>query len=230
MGFTLAEVLTTLMVIGVVAAMTIPTLMNSTNDQQSKVAFKKAVSVLSQGVQLMAAKEIECKVTHSGELAECFQQNVLSGSLTGADNGKTPALGKNVVVTSDGLAYQFYYNAEKSNNAGDQKRSIEDICGSNMGSASADFDGTNAACAVIVDVNGFSKGTKEFKIQNFDGQSEPLRARATGQGDDQQALLISGTGIRPVYTSNRVNAPAVNKGYEWMFGTTTAPFTTGSGS
>ena len=43
-GFTLAEVLTTLMVIGVVAAMTIPTLINSTDDQQYKVAFKKAVS------------------------------------------------------------------------------------------------------------------------------------------------------------------------------------------
>lgn len=32
-GFTLAEVLITLGIIGVVAAMTIPVLMNSTNDQ-----------------------------------------------------------------------------------------------------------------------------------------------------------------------------------------------------
>ena len=44
-AFTLAEVLITLGIIGVVAAMTIPTLMNSTDDQQNKVAYKKAMSI-----------------------------------------------------------------------------------------------------------------------------------------------------------------------------------------
>lgn len=47
-GFTLAEVLITLGIIGIVAAMTIPTLMQNMQDQQFKTAFRKASSVLSQ--------------------------------------------------------------------------------------------------------------------------------------------------------------------------------------
>lgn len=47
-GFTLAEVLITLGIIGVVAAITIPILMNNIQDQQYKTAYKKAFSVASQ--------------------------------------------------------------------------------------------------------------------------------------------------------------------------------------
>lgn len=54
-GFTLAEVLITLGIIGVVAAMTMPTLMNSTNGAQYKAAYKKALSAISQGVTLNVA-------------------------------------------------------------------------------------------------------------------------------------------------------------------------------
>ena len=46
-GFTLAEVLITLGIIGVVAAMTIPTLISNTNGAQFKTGFKKALSTLS---------------------------------------------------------------------------------------------------------------------------------------------------------------------------------------
>ena len=42
-GFTLAEVLITLGIIGVVAAMTMPTLMNQTQGAQYKTAYKKAI-------------------------------------------------------------------------------------------------------------------------------------------------------------------------------------------
>ncbi len=55
LGFTLAEVLITLGIIGVVAAMTMPTLLNSTQGAQYKTAYKKALSVLSQAVVLNIA-------------------------------------------------------------------------------------------------------------------------------------------------------------------------------
>lgn len=45
-AFTLAEVLITLGIIGVVAALTIPTLLKSTNDLEFKSAWKKSYSVL----------------------------------------------------------------------------------------------------------------------------------------------------------------------------------------
>ena len=51
-GFTLAEVLVTLMIIGVIAAMTIPSLMQSTAQQEFRAAFKKAVSMINQAVTL----------------------------------------------------------------------------------------------------------------------------------------------------------------------------------
>lgn len=54
-AFTLAEVLITLGIIGVVAAMTMPTLINSTQGAQYKAAYKKALSALSQAVTLNVA-------------------------------------------------------------------------------------------------------------------------------------------------------------------------------
>ena len=47
-GFTLAEVLITLVIVGVIASMTIPTLMNNTNKQEYVSKLKKAYSTLSQ--------------------------------------------------------------------------------------------------------------------------------------------------------------------------------------
>lgn len=54
-GFTLAEVLITLVIIGVIAAMTIPTLMSNTNQQENKTAFKKAISTLNQAITMQYA-------------------------------------------------------------------------------------------------------------------------------------------------------------------------------
>jgi len=56
-GFTLAEVLITLGIIGVVAAMTMPTLINATQGAQYKAAYKKALSAISQAVTLNLALE-----------------------------------------------------------------------------------------------------------------------------------------------------------------------------
>lgn len=47
-GFTLAEVLITLVIIGVVAALTIPTLSKNTDEKSNIIAFKKVYSALSQ--------------------------------------------------------------------------------------------------------------------------------------------------------------------------------------
>ena len=58
-GFTLAEVLITLGIIGVVAAMTMPTLINQTNGAQYKAAYKKALSAIAQGVTLNVALDDE---------------------------------------------------------------------------------------------------------------------------------------------------------------------------
>ena len=55
LGFTLAEVLITLGIIGVVAAMTIPTLRSNTNSSEMKTAFKKVLSAMNQAVTMSVA-------------------------------------------------------------------------------------------------------------------------------------------------------------------------------
>ena len=54
-GFTLAEVLITLGIIGVVAAMTIPTLIANTSSTQFKTAYKKTLSTLNQAALMNIA-------------------------------------------------------------------------------------------------------------------------------------------------------------------------------
>lgn len=58
-GFTLAEVLIPLVIIGVIGAITIPSLMNKTNEQDTVVAVKKAYSTLSQAYQRVVAENGE---------------------------------------------------------------------------------------------------------------------------------------------------------------------------
>jgi len=56
-GFTLAEVLITLAIIGVVAALTIPTLVTNTTSKQFQTQFKKSISVLCQAVMMNIAMD-----------------------------------------------------------------------------------------------------------------------------------------------------------------------------
>ena len=56
-GFTLAEVLITLVIVGVIAAMTIPTLMNNTNKQEYVAGLKKAYSTMTQATQKIISEE-----------------------------------------------------------------------------------------------------------------------------------------------------------------------------
>ena len=51
-GFTMAEVLITLGIIGVVAAMTLPAIINETRNKELEVQFKKVYSELNQIAQL----------------------------------------------------------------------------------------------------------------------------------------------------------------------------------
>lgn len=57
-AFSLSEVLVTLGIIGILAAITIPTLMNNIQDAQYKTAYKKAFSIASQAVMSAKSKDL----------------------------------------------------------------------------------------------------------------------------------------------------------------------------
>ena len=58
-GFTLAEVLITLAIIGIVAALTIPSVISNYQQQEFKTGLKKAVSVLNEAIQTNIAQDGE---------------------------------------------------------------------------------------------------------------------------------------------------------------------------
>ena len=117
-GFTLAEVLITLGIIGVVAAMTMPTLMNATNGAQYKTAFKKALSVISQAVVLNLALDeydLDTGVTGTGDgsiykLIDNKMNTV--DTFNGAIADYSPMLGATSTQTAADLSsnYTFFFN------------------------------------------------------------------------------------------------------------------------
>ena len=50
-AFTLAEVLITLVIIGVIAAITVPTLLNNIRGEEYRTAYKKSISALNQAIR-----------------------------------------------------------------------------------------------------------------------------------------------------------------------------------
>jgi prepilin-type N-terminal cleavage/methylation domain-containing protein len=164
LGFTLAEVLITLAIIGVVAAMTIPALVGSTNQQEYKTALKKAVAVINQAITMSialdgtnAAQYPGFGGTESGDLANYFK-NRLNIVANGPDI--------NSFYTADGTLYRFV----------------------KKGATKCDASGTTtttdvalANCYALVDING-AKGPNTI--------SAGSQAGGTSSYKDQYYIII----------------------------------------
>ena len=145
-GFTLAEVLITLVIIGVVASMTIPTLMTSTQGTEYKTGFKKAMSTLNQAFSLNYAITATLPgeddyASNKGMLDYFFKKRLsvistatsTSAFATGDGVSITASNDNNVFYTSDGMRYVF--NLDNASGVAD--------------SAGDKYYGT-----ILVDVNG----------------------------------------------------------------------------
>ena len=139
-GFTLAEVLITLGIIGVVAAMTIPTLIANTNGAKYRSQFKKTISTLNQAGLMAQAQydfdyagtSVPCNQgTTQGEIALEHPDStmsfcaILNGTLTGQTyqgvvtnitrqttnaNGSTSATAYSIQNAADGAVDPNYTN------------------------------------------------------------------------------------------------------------------------
>lgn len=154
MGFTLAEVLITLAIIGVIASMTIPSLINSTNDAEIISAAKKSFAELSEALLMMRTDNYSCldfSTTNHSALRNCF-----------ASQFKVIKSGKNADL-SNNTVYAYYKNPGTvgSNTATDPNddsfRTADNfqINFSNSGNNCTGTDGslTKICGAVYVDVN-----------------------------------------------------------------------------
>lgn len=107
LGFTLAEVLITLVIIGVIAAMTVPTLMNNTNAQEFRSALKKAISATNQALTLHYALEglSAQDYTQASDLVDDVfktRMSVIEGSTAFTNTGVCSGT---VFTTADGMMY-----------------------------------------------------------------------------------------------------------------------------
>ena len=234
-AFTLAEVLITLGIIGVVAAMTMPTLINSTQGAQYKTAYKKALSVMSQAVVMNIA------------LDDYDLSQVVAGTKQGQDaDGEAQTLytlfknRMNVVKVantddfdSDTSGDAKYY---KIISAGDDedKPDIAHFGGTDaemltVGDLPGDhtmlffndgitfiFDNTQAGCAAANSVDT----TDSYCIGYIDvnGQKAPNRVvecdngTLDGTGDDATCTVSNPTDIYPVMFYDQSIVPATAAG------------------
>ena len=115
-GFTLAEVLITLMIIGIVAALTIPSVISNYQQQEFKTGLKKAVSVLNEAIQTNIAQDGETpydtddifaylqkhlSIIKTGSVPRCkqFRSNG-DGVCSTSDSNQT-------FYTTDGMRFEF---------------------------------------------------------------------------------------------------------------------------
>ena len=172
-GFTLAEVLITLGIIGVVAAMTMPTLMSSTQGAQYKAAYKKALSALSQAVTLNVALD-------EWNFADATGSNdyTIANMLTSRMNVVRTEVGSTNITVASGDAYK----ATNTTSAMTGVTGDVTIAGTNTtlffndgimfsfptnsNNCTKDETRTGQVCKGFIDVNGIKAPNKIVKCDN----------------------------------------------------------------
>ena len=187
-GFTLAEVLITLGIIGVVAAMTIPTLISNTNSAKFRSQFKKTISTLNQaGLMAQAQYDIDFGMVDvactdpatdspQGDNAVITFCSILNGTLTGQSVIANPygdaGLQRNASLEDAG-DYTYYSLADGSLVAFPTSFG-DDYCTLEVGTVmNNDWIEDHAHCVGFVDVNGKTLPNKEVTCGTGDTTLDP---------------------------------------------------------
>ena len=186
-AFTLAEVLITLAIIGIVAALTIPSVISNYQQQEFKTGLKKAVSVLNEAIQTNIAQEGEtpyensdlftylqrhmsviktggyavCKNSDNTIVKNLNQNGNYNNCMQGGDTGSM-AFGNYVFYTADGMRFEHASGGNGSRNVLRLHESglVLDYYNHRCGSYGLSSNSNNtlsAPCIIIVDVNGDKK-------------------------------------------------------------------------
>ena len=196
-GFTLAEVLITLGIIGVVAAMTMPTLINSTQGAQYKSAFKKALSALSQAVTLnVALDEVDfgdmdgsntkmstilsqrMNVVRTETTALADTEYKIGNSANDVTSGANTTLFMN-----DGIMFQF------PDTVGQTTKCTKDTSVSGVGAWNIT---TQKACSGFIDVNG-TKGPNKVVVCDGTNSGTGANCKVTNPTDIYPVMFFDST-------------------------------------
>ena len=152
-AFTLAEVLITLVIVGVIAAMTIPTLINKTQNQEFVSKLKKAYSTLTQATNMIRAEKgavTSWNITNTSDVYNAYKKYLVnikecnSGLADGCFNHGIKTMSNYLVtysyldlkglILNDGTEVQFRFGSSDCSN---------------------NWDGSEGTCAqIVVDLNG----------------------------------------------------------------------------
>ena len=227
-AFTLAETLITLMVIGIVAALTIPALMQTWKDRQYQSAYKKMYSTLMNGFNQMIAEETlagnestEELVEHmqkafkisktcgKDDLANCFASNIstddkaieLSKIKTAKNLGKewNPDTNVNGVMLPDGTSFLIAYNKECPTGGKDREKDIIQNC-----------------VAIVYDLDNFVKNNnmgKDIRTYNASisiGPDMTAWVNTICEGDKKECIeeTCNGCNEYEIYDSDGNRIPA----------------------
>ena len=182
-GFTLAEVLITLMIIGIVAALTIPSVISNYQQQEFKTGLKKAVSVLNEAIQTNIAVDGETPYENDdlftylqrhmsvikqiqGSSYSWYNPTLRTGDSSAKNNAfyttdsfrfevpKEGGLTRGIILQESG--YHLFPNSHIQPN-GEETR-VSAWCGA-YGLSDNINNTINPPCVVLVDVNGDRKPT-----------------------------------------------------------------------
>ena len=183
-GFTLAEVLITIGIIGVAASMTLPSLINNSRNKQFEAGLKKNYSVISQAFDMYQAKNEE-RATRQTFVGKNFKNTIMPyfnvvkdcGSGVFYQNDKCMPKGDNPYKTYDGKgSFGIYATYFEEGSFILSDGSFVRIFHQNWG---------NTNCFIAVDVNGFAKNPNRagydlfvFELTN-DGKILPVGAPGT---------------------------------------------------
>ena len=204
-GFTLAEVLITLAIIGVVAALSIPAVISNSQQQEFKTGLRKAVSVLNSAITMNMAIDGESPYDNVDlynylmrhmSVIKSGKSSYISAYIR--PDGTWTSRGKNYsFYTTDGIKFEF---DDDGNNEDLLKLHESDIsaclavaknegypdrylkcggCGS-YGLAHNPNNTTKPPCAIMVDVNG-------------DRRPNPANINAVYETDENGNIISSAT-------------------------------------
>ena len=180
-GFTLAEVLITLAIIGVVAALSIPAVISNSQQQEFKTGLRKAVSVLNSAITMNMALDGESPYDNTNLMGYLMKHMSIMKTLSDIKSEYYTLAVHNegnysnaAFYTTDGIKYEFrkynqFYNSPVLYESGiqpcygnttaidkDDNMIYAESCGGcgSYGLNSNSDNTTKPPCLITVDVNG----------------------------------------------------------------------------
>lgn len=204
-AFTLAEVLITLGIIGIVAAMTMPAVINNTRNKQLETSLKKAYSILAQVTQRVVAEDMGgvLDLDNARDLSTYFVKYYKNSSICRGTDKKTgcPNSGgtgsnfctfmMNTYKTFNGKPKAGCVGNDAMSNTIDNTTIYFDKAGQTEGEA------TKGKILMAVDVNGWQKNPNRWGHDIFmfqitkSGKLLPMGADDTSYPVDTYCSLTS---------------------------------------